>query len=72
MVTDYVDEIFKIIKNGFSNFVDLILELPGLFYDLVYCIPRPFYSILLYFISLFIFLITIYAIAKLISTITGG
>ncbi|MBQ9072127.1 MAG: hypothetical protein IJY25_03110 [Bacilli bacterium] len=69
MVTDYVDELFNIIKNGFSNFVDFIIELPGLFYDLIEVIPRPFYSILYYFLSLFIFLIVIYAIYKLISTV---
>jgi len=72
MVVDYTEELFKIIKNGFLNFVDFIKELPGLFYDLIDVIPRPFYSILYYFLSLFIFLIVIYAIAKLISIVKGG
>lgn len=72
MVVDYAEELFKIIKNGFLNFVDFIKELPGLFYDLIDVIPRPFYSILHYFLSLFIFLIVIYAIAKLIATVKGG
>lgn len=72
MVIDYVDELFNIIKNGFRNFVDFILELPALFYDLVEVIPRPFYGILQYFLSLFLFIITIYAIARLLATIKGG
>lgn len=72
MVTDYIEQLFNIIKNGFANFVDFIIELPGLFYDLLNVIPRPFYSILHYFLSLFLFLIVIYAIAKLIATVKGG
>ena len=72
MVVDYVEELLIIIKNGFTNFIDFIKELPGLCYDLVDIIPKPFSSILIYFLSLFLFLITIQAIAKLWSIVKGG
>lgn len=69
MVTDHVEELFEIIKDGLSNLVDLIIELPTLLYSLINLIPMPFYDIVKYFLSFFIILIFIFAINKIIGVI---
>ena len=67
-----VAKLFELIGDGCKTFIDFIIQLPSLFYNLLNCIPNPLHSILLFFLSLFLFLIVINAIAKLIATITGG
>lgn len=67
-----VAKLFELIGDGFKLFVDFITQLPSLFYNLLSCIPNPLNGILNFFLSIFLFLIAIYAIAKLISTVRGG
>lgn len=69
---DYCTELFNLIGKGIKNFVDFILKLPDLIYSLLNTIPQPFYSILIYFISIIIFLIVAYAIARIVSIVRGG
>ena len=69
---DYCSDLFGLIGKGIENFVDFILNLPDLIYALLDTIPQPFYSVLLYFISIILFLIVAYAIARIVSIVRGG
>ena len=65
MVTDYVEELFEIIKDGLLNLIDLIIQLPTLLFSLINLIPMPFYDIVKYFLSFFIVLLVVFLIIKI-------
>ncbi len=69
---DYCSELFDLIGKGIENFVNFILNLPDLIYALLDTIPQPFYSVLIYFISIIIFLIVAYAVSRIVSIVRGG
>ncbi len=69
---DYCEELFSLIGKGIGNFVNFILNLPDLIYALLNTIPQPFYSILIFFISIIIFLIVAYSLARIVSIVRGG
>ena len=69
---DYCVDLFTLIGKGIENFVNFILNLPDLIYALLDTIPQPFNSILIYFISIIIFLIVAFAISRIVSMIRGG
>ena len=66
---DYCSELFDLIGKGIENFVNFILNL---IYALLDTIPQPFYSVLIYFISIIIFLIVAYAVSRIVSIVRGG
>lgn len=71
-ILDGVADLFKAIGDGIKPFIDFIISLPNLVYNLLECIPEPLKGILNFFLTIFLFIIVISAIAKLIATIKGG
>ena len=69
---DYLGDLFKLIGKGIENFVRFILDLPNIIYALLDVIPEPFNTVLLYFISIIIFLIVAFAISRIVSLVKGG
>lgn len=67
-----IGDLIKLIFNGVTQFVDFIKNIPDLFYNLVKVVPQPFYTYLYDFISIFLFLIVVYACSKIISSVRGG
>lgn len=63
--TDLISFVF----NGVENFIDFILGLPKFIYNLIEVIPRPLYDVVLGFISIIIFLVVLYALGKVISSV---
>lgn len=68
-ILDKAGQLIEFIGNGIKNFIDFIIELPSFIYNLIEVIPRPLYDILLSFISTIIFIIALYALGKVISSV---
>lgn len=62
-------QLIDFIVNGIGNFIDFIIGLPSFIYNLIEVIPRPLYDILLSFLSIIVFLIVLYALGKVISSV---
>lgn len=68
-ILDKAGKLIAFIVNGVANFIDFIIELPSFVYNLIEVIPRPLYDILLSFMGLIIFLIALYALGKVVSSV---
>lgn len=62
-------DLIQFIFNGIENFIDFILGLPTFIYNIIEVIPRPLYDILMSFISIIIFILMLYAIGKVVSSV---
>lgn len=71
-IIDSLVDLINILLNGLSSFIDFVMYLPNMIHSLLVVLPEPFYTVVVSFIGLIIFLIITYVVAKLISTVKGG
>ena len=71
-VVEAVGILLESITSGLKNFVDFVIQLPKFFYNILNCIPNPLSGILNFFLTIFLFLVITYAIARLWSIVKGG
>lgn len=55
--TEQIGDFLSTIGNGISSFVDFIISLPTLIYNLLDLIPDPLYAVINAFIGFLIFII---------------
>lgn len=61
-----IGDFVSMVGNGVNNFVDFIIKLPELMYDLIDIIPNPLYSIVISFVGFLIFVIFIKVVRMLV------
>lgn len=71
-IVDSLLDLINILLDGLSTFIDFVIYLPNMIHSLLVVLPEPFYTVTVSFIGLIIFLIIVYVVAKLMSTVKGG
>lgn len=61
-----IGDLITLLGKGIVSFVDFIINLPTLFYNLIILIPEPLYSVLISFISLILFVIVLKVVAHFV------
>lgn len=71
-IVDSLLDLINILLDGLSTFIDFVMYLPNMIHSLLVVLPEPFYTVTVSFIGLIIFLIIVYVVGKLMSTVKGG
>ncbi len=71
-IIDSLFDLINILLDGVSTFVEFVLYLPNFIHSLLVALPEPFYTIVISFIGMIIFIIITYVVSKIVSTVKGG
>ena len=59
-------DFIEFLGQGMSNFIDFVLNLPTLFYNLINIVPLPLQSVILAFIGIVLFIIVMKVVSHFV------